>query len=165
MKSHLSQSAAGAERQASYRLVSQLLASRRYAAALVELAEIGAAGEQDSDYWYLQGETWANLGRYREAIQSYNRGLALVSGGSDLLISKATCYLHLGKFKAAVACCDRALALNPKALQAWMLKGAAHQRLGQYRKAYRSYAKASRRRSLSWQERLSRPLRLIYHHR
>lgn len=96
----------------------------------------------DAQTWYDQAEALANLGRYSEALTSFERVIALNSDCLDAWVFQAVVLLHLHQYQAALTSCDRALELQSDHPQAWIFRGAALQKLGRYRQAYTSYDRA-----------------------
>jgi tetratricopeptide (TPR) repeat protein len=58
-----------------------------------------------------------NLGRYEEAIASYDQALAIKTDLVKVLYNKAYCYALLGKTDLALENLQRAIALNPKSVR------------------------------------------------
>ena len=123
--------------------VTRHLHSRRYNAALLTLAAGEPTDRQASWFWHLQGEALANLGRYHDALTSFDRALEIDPTKAESLVFQAVCYVHLQDYAQALARCDRALELSPYHTQAWLFRGVALQRLGRYQEAYCSYEHAT----------------------
>lgn len=123
--------------------VTRHLNHRRYNAALLTLAAGAVIDREASWFWHLQGEALANLGRYHEALGSFDHALSLAPERTESLVSQAVCYVHLQQYAEALTRCDRALVLAPHHSQAWLFRGVALQRLGQYTEAYHSYEQAT----------------------
>ncbi|MEO1590163.1 MAG: tetratricopeptide repeat protein [Cyanobacteria bacterium J06632_22] len=122
--------------------VTRHLQNRRYSAALLTLAAGEMPDRQTPWFWHLQGEALANLGRYRDALASFDQALGLAPDRTESLVFQAVCYVHLQHYAQALSRCDRALDLAPRHTQAWLFRGVALQRLGRHSEAYRSYEQA-----------------------
>jgi tetratricopeptide (TPR) repeat protein len=108
------------------------------------MTDLGQPGlhNQDHTAWYLHGNELANAGQYVEALESFDRALALQPHDEAAWIFRAVVLLHLDRYALALESCDRALSLSPENAQAWMFRAVALQRLGRYQAAYASYDRA-----------------------
>lgn len=106
---------------------------------------------------YSRGEALANMGRYLEALEHFERALALEPDRDKAWTFRGVVLIHLDRHEEALESCDRALSLNPNDSEAWTFRGVALQRLNYYREAYASYDRALgiQRRSI-WQRLLHR---------
>jgi tetratricopeptide (TPR) repeat protein len=141
-----------------YETVTKLMRTHHYTAVLLTLAEAAPTHHQDALFWHYQGEALANLGRYKEALQSFDRALERHPEAIATLVFQAVCWIHLQAFERALGCCDRTLAIAPHDSQAWLFRGVALQRLGQYRAAYSSYDQALNITRPSLRQRITRTL-------
>ena len=149
-----------------YESVTQHLRHHRYSAALLTLAAGAAADRQMGWFWHVQGEALANLGRYSDALISFERAVELTPDRADSLVFQSVCCIHLQRYAQALGLCDRALEFAPYHTQAWLFRGVAQQRLGQYTAAYRSYEQAlptSRSTHISLSLRLEQRLKPLLH--
>lgn len=92
--------------------------------------------------WFKQGEQLADRGFYRDALEQFDRVLAVQPHHEPAWVFRAVVLIHLDRFQEALASCDRALSINPTYAEAWLFRGVALQRLNRYPEAYSSYGKA-----------------------
>lgn len=119
----------------------------------------------DAAVCYERGERLANLGHHLEALNCFDRVVAVQPDHAQAWTFRGVVLIHLGREQEALASCDRALADNPHEQEAWTFRGVALHRLGRYRQAYASYNKAleaqrlsSARSELCWNGIASKPL-------
>ena len=62
-----------------------VLGDAKKALEYVNMAEALGEGEYNADFWLTKGDVLAAMGRTREAIECYERGLAL-AGDDELMI-------------------------------------------------------------------------------
>lgn len=67
----------------------------------------------DSQAWFRLGYAYMMSGQREEAIEAFERMLALDKGSADALVNIATCYMGLKKEDEALAHYRKAFALNP----------------------------------------------------
>lgn len=94
--------------------------------------------------WKDQGNTHFKQGQYREAIDSYTRGLALEPDNTILLSNRCQARLLLGQPVEALADADAALCLDGTSIKGHQRRGRALFDLRRYREAGRSFATAAR---------------------
>jgi len=106
---------------------------------------------------YSRGEALANMGRFLEALEHFDRTLVLDPDHSKAWTFRGVVLIHLDRSEEALESCDRSLSIDPSDSEAWMFRGVALQRLNCYREAYASYDRALgiQRRSI-WQRLLHR---------
>jgi tetratricopeptide (TPR) repeat protein len=85
------------------------------------------------------GSTLNQLGRYEEAIASYDRSLALKPDKDEAWSNRGIALGYLGRYEEAIASYDRSLALKPDKDEAWSNRGIALGYLGRYEEAIASY--------------------------
>ncbi|NJL86330.1 MAG: tetratricopeptide repeat protein [Leptolyngbyaceae cyanobacterium SM1_1_3] len=125
-----------------YCSVQSLLQLRQYRAALNTIEALLIEGANDEEIWYLRGDALANLSRYREAIDSFEKALSFLSDWPQALVAEAVCWLHLSQPRLALELCDRALEVAPTHAQSWLFKGVACHRLSHIGEAYYCYSQA-----------------------
>ncbi|BAY98870.1 TPR repeat-containing protein [Tolypothrix tenuis PCC 7101] len=89
----------------------------------------------------LRGIALLNLGRYEEAVASYNKGLK-IQPDQYAWYFRGNALRNLGHYEEAIASYDKALELKPDYHQAWYFRGNALRNLGRYEEAIASYDKA-----------------------
>jgi tetratricopeptide (TPR) repeat protein/CHAT domain-containing protein len=100
-----------------------------------------------AEAWLKRGNVLDALGRYREAVQSYERyGIAvksnLVSSAANdfnTLFDEGNALLNLGNYEEAIAAYDAALTIKPDKHDALNNKGVALVKLGRYEEAIIAY--------------------------
>jgi tetratricopeptide (TPR) repeat protein len=68
----------------------------------------------DSRGWHSLGHNYLMLKRYDEAIEAFNRCLAIYPGAASAFINIATCYTATDRFKPAIENYLKAFKLNPE---------------------------------------------------
>ncbi len=99
-------------------LESDATVRRRYS------TERGIFADNEVD-WLRQGEALANQGRYAEALQHFDRAIALNPEVAEAWVFRGVMLLHLGEYHLALASCDRAIQLVPDNQEAWIFRGVA----------------------------------------
>jgi tetratricopeptide (TPR) repeat protein len=89
-----------------------------------------------------QGIAMANLGRWEEAIASYDKALQVKPDYYQAWYNRGVALGNLGRFEEAVASNDKALQVKPDDYQAWYNRGLALKNLGRWEEAIASYDKA-----------------------
>ena len=80
-------------------------------------------------------------GKYKEALEFYDRALEINSKNGELWFDKGESLCGLGRYEEAVACYDRALELKPEDGHIWYGKGEALRNSGKYYEAITCYDK------------------------
>jgi predicted O-linked N-acetylglucosamine transferase (SPINDLY family) len=88
---------------------------------------------------YNRGIVLEALGRYEEAVASYDRALALKTDGPEILNNRGNAVARLKRFLEAVGDYDRAIALRPDYPDAHFNRGNALAELGRFDEALGSY--------------------------
>lgn len=94
---------------------------------------------ESSAAWYRQGNTLSNLGRYAEALASFNQAIAIQPESHDSWVFRGVVLIYLERYEEALESCDRAIEIFPGNTEAWTFRGVALHRLGRYKEAYASY--------------------------
>jgi tetratricopeptide (TPR) repeat protein len=91
-----------------------------------------------------KGTAFLGLGRYYDAIQSYDNALRMDPNHEVSLNDKGLCLISLGKYQEAIHCFNRILFLNPNVKHVLMNKYEALTKLGKTKEAEKCYEKAQR---------------------
>jgi tetratricopeptide (TPR) repeat protein len=99
------------------------------------------------DLWKVRSEALVNLGRYPDALTSYDYVLTIQPAYSQGLTKRCDILLRLGRFDAAISSCEQALKVdgdwgtsNPA--DAWALRANALRKAGKLEEAMGSYDQA-----------------------
>lgn len=106
--------------------------------------ETGTAEIEDSNHkdWFWRGNELYALGRYKEAIESYDTAIQYKSNYHEAWYNRGISLNNLGQIEAAIASYDNALEIKPDKPQAWYRRGISLSDLGQVEAAIASYNKA-----------------------
>jgi tetratricopeptide (TPR) repeat protein len=91
---------------------------------------------------YHKGETFLELKRYNDALESYNRAVELKPKYTEAWKGQATTLLELKRYQDALEAYDKAIQLQPSYLEAWNGRGKALDRLQRYEEAIASFDNA-----------------------
>jgi len=97
---------------------------------------------EDPEAAFQNAFTLLEAGRLEEAVEQFDRVIALVPGAAAPHVCRADVLQDLGRFEAAVASYDRAIALEPGVPEIYSNRGVALQRLGKFAAAVASYDQA-----------------------
>ena len=100
-----------------------------------EIVQAPVAAQLTAGEWHIKGYSLAALDRHREAIECYDRSLALEPNHAQTWTNRGFCLSALGQREEAIECYNRALDLNPLFADAWNNKGAALANLEQREEA------------------------------
>jgi tetratricopeptide (TPR) repeat protein len=95
---------------------------------------------QDAQTWIERGKALSALGRFAEAIPSFDQALALDATYAAAWASKADALAGLERWPEALASYNRAVALNPEDATTRRRRGVALERLGLYDQAAAVFA-------------------------
>jgi hypothetical protein len=97
-------------------------------------------GQQTATDWLNEGQRLVDLGRYTEALQAYDNGIALSPQWTDLYYHKGTAYSKLGMIDEAVEAFDKVNEINPKdGVVAYYWIGRTLSGAGRYDEAIQAY--------------------------
>ncbi len=91
--------------------------------------------------WYYRGNALYSLGRYEEAIASYEH-VAIKSYLYEAWYYRGNALYILGRYKEAIASYEQSVAIKPYLYEAWYLMGNCLNNLSQQEKAIASYNRA-----------------------
>ncbi|WP_168535980.1 tetratricopeptide repeat protein [Anabaena sp. UHCC 0253] len=85
---------------------------------------------------------WGKLGRYEEAIASFDKVLQFKPDNHDAWNNRGVALEKLGRYEEAIVSFDKALQFKPDDHDAWNNWGVALEKLGRYEEAIASYDQA-----------------------
>jgi tetratricopeptide (TPR) repeat protein len=91
---------------------------------------------------YTHGVSLDNLGRYEEAIASYDRAIEIDPNHSNAHNNRGVSLDKLGRYEEAITSCDRAIEIEPNHSNAHHNHGVSLNNLGRYEEAIASYDRA-----------------------
>jgi tetratricopeptide (TPR) repeat protein len=95
-----------------------------------------------SEAWYNRGNALLDLGRYEEAIASYDRAIEIKSDDHQSCCNRGIALGALGRYDEAIASYDQAIEIKPNKHKAWSGRGNALDTLCRYEEAIASYDRA-----------------------
>ena len=119
-----------------------------------KLGDASAAGHMarcrmaHAEWYFRLGSQYQQEGNNAEAINCYEKGIALNPVGNAIIWSnKGAALLALKRGAEAIVCFDRAIALDPRDASAWNNKGCALLAIGRQSEGYACLQEAKRLRS------------------
>ncbi|MGB5595240.1 MAG: tetratricopeptide repeat protein, partial [Crocosphaera sp.] len=79
----------------------------------------------DYEAWYNRGIALDDLGRYEEAIASYDKALEIKPDKDEAWNNRGVALYNLGRYEDAIASYDKALEFKPDDHEAWNNRGIA----------------------------------------
>ena len=92
--------------------------------------------------WYNKGLALDSLGKFDEAIQSYDKAIEIEPYRVEPRLNKGYALGKLGKIEEEIRCYESAIAIDPNSALVWYNKGTAFDRLGKSKEAIECYEKA-----------------------
>lgn len=90
---------------------------------------------RDFETLSLLGDRYFEAARYLEAIQTYDKALAVNPMCADCLNDRGLALYYIGDPNSALDSFDRAIAVNPEYVHAWLSKGFVLFSVGRYEEA------------------------------
>lgn len=112
--------------------------------------------EDQAERYFNEGVNFANNGRHAEAIDSYDKAIAIEPYYVEALNFRGIALGELEQYSEAVDSYDLALDIEPNFSDAWNFRGDALGELGRYAEALTSYDKAiaiDRNDAMAWYSR------------
>lgn len=104
--------------------------------------EIPQTGEKPAGFWSSKGKSLSQLGRHEEAIECFDKALAIAARDPGTWGNKGIALDGLGRYEEAISCYDRQLAIDPRNAIGWLNKGFPLGKLGRHEEALACYDKA-----------------------
>lgn len=101
-----------------------------------------AQASQNAENLFLQGNHLLDTQRFQDAIQAYDKAIALKPESPATWINRGNALISLQQYEAALASYNKAIALKPDKDEAWYNRGNVLTSLAQYEAALESYDKA-----------------------
>ncbi len=89
--------------------------------------------------WQSEGNALCNSGKYKEALECYDKAAALVPQYGPVWNNKGIALYNLGKYKEAISCYEKALEIDPEYTDALYNRGSALYDIGYYEEALKCY--------------------------
>jgi tetratricopeptide (TPR) repeat protein len=96
----------------------------------------------ENSNWYNKGNSLFNMGRYEEAIESYDQAIAIQENNYGAWNSRGDSLSRLGRYEEAIVSYDSAIAIKIDLSEAWFSRGIVLDELGRYEEAVESYNRA-----------------------
>ena len=91
--------------------------------------------EEGAAFWSNKGGSLLALGRHHEAIECFDKALAIDPREAGIWANKGVCLDELGNYAEAIDCYDESLAIDPRNANALLNKGTALGALGRREEA------------------------------
>ena len=101
----------------------QTQVSNAQASGISEMEAEAARHPDNAQVWVRLGNLYFDTDRVDEAIEAYQRSLALVPGNADVLTDLGVMYRRKGRPREAIKAFDRAIRVNPRQEAAYFNKG------------------------------------------
>lgn len=98
--------------------------------------------EENTESLYAKGTTLLKEGKYSEAIECFDKAIAIDPKYAPAWGNKGSVLLVQEKYSEAIECYDKAIALDPNYALAWYFKGWALKSLGRNAEAQECFDKA-----------------------
>jgi len=121
----------GMDRRLKYQIVPMLAPAEK-------MLPIGA---NDYQAWFDRGQKFVELGRFEEAIESYDKVLQIKPDHSVAWNERGIVLSNLGRYQEAIESYDKTLQIRSDHYVAWNNRGIAFYYLGRYQKAIESFDK------------------------
>ncbi len=105
------------------------------------------AKSEESRVWLRKGYSFEGKRRYEEAIECYDKALAIIPDSADALGAKGWALVELERYEEAISYFEKALEIKPKVARFWNNMGVAFEDSGKIEEAIKFYDKAIEIRS------------------
>jgi tetratricopeptide (TPR) repeat protein len=110
----------------------KLLAAWKNFGGLVLFDALLAKDKSHSGTWICRGISLDNLGRYEEAIASYDQAISINTDKHEPWIYRGISLDNLGRYEEAIASYDQAISINTDKHEPWHNKGFTYFKWGKY---------------------------------
>ncbi len=100
------------------------------------------ATAEDHDVWLEKGNELYELGRYEEAIASYDKAIEIKPDDHLVWYNRGVALMNLGRNEEAIVSYDKAIKIKPDDYRVWNNQGYTFGKLDRYEEAIVSYDKA-----------------------
>ncbi len=100
------------------------------------------AKQRSADYWLQQGFAQGDLGRYKDAVLSFEKAIELDPDRQEAWFSRSNALAATSRFQEATVSYQRAAELDPQDYQTWNNFGYVWHQVGDYEQAVAHYDKA-----------------------
>lgn len=92
-----------------------------------------------AEIWLKYGTCLTQLGRHKEALETYDKAIRLKPDDANAWICKGLTLADLGRHKEAVEAYDKVIELKPDDAVTWYFKGSALNKLDRYEEALEAF--------------------------
>ena len=96
----------------------------------------------DAEVWFEKGMAFDAIGRYKNALECYNRTIELNPNDYYAWLNKGTIYFEIDELEESVVCYNKAIEIDPVNMLAWYNKAVTLDSLGKKKEAKKYYNKA-----------------------
>jgi tetratricopeptide (TPR) repeat protein len=93
----------------------------------------------ESEEWFDRGIELFELGRYEEAIASFDRVIKIQPDSYEAWCKRGIALFNIGRHEDTLFSCEQAIEINPDFLEAWLFRGITLDFRGRYEDAISSY--------------------------
>jgi Tfp pilus assembly protein PilF len=94
--------------------------------------------------WLIKGLELHGLGKYNEAILSYNKSIEIDPKYVRAWLNKGLAFHYLGKYNESINCYDKALEIDPNCAAAWNNKGSILYMQNRFNESFQAYDRANK---------------------
>lgn len=110
--------------------------------ASLKVKQSWSAQKQTKDTWYDKGLDLANQGKYKEAIQAFERAIELDPENTTILRQKGKALANMGNLSVSIRIFENLIELDPNDAEAWYNKGNILYNLSMHSESIEAYKEA-----------------------
>ena len=99
-------------------------------------------GEKSHESWYNKGVNLLNFGRYKEALEAFNKAIEIKPDYQEAWFYKGAALIKLGCLNEALEAYNKAIEIKPDFQFAWFIKGVTLTKVGCPNEALEAFNKA-----------------------